>query len=110
MEVPMSSNVKKLYRSKKDRIIGGVCGGLGEYFSIDSTVIRILYILFALTGGAGIFIYLILILIIPEEPQNKVVDAPIVVEKVETPVEVEKAEPPIEVKKIVKRKPRKKAS
>jgi len=67
----MSSDMKKLYRSRTDRMIGGVCGGLGEYLSIDSTVIRILYILFALTGGSGIFIYLILLLVIPEEPWEK---------------------------------------
>jgi phage shock protein C len=67
----MSSDIKKLYRSRSDRIIGGVCGGLGEYLSIDPTVIRILYVLFALTGGSGIFIYLILLLIIPEEPWEK---------------------------------------
>jgi phage shock protein C len=67
----MSSDIKKLYRSRSDRIIGGVCGGLGEYLSIDPTVIRILYVLFALTGGSGIFIYLILLLIIAEEPWEK---------------------------------------
>jgi phage shock protein C len=68
MEETMSSDIKKLYRSRSDRIVGGVCGGLGKYLSIDPTVIRILYVLFALTGGSGIFIYLILLLIIPEEP------------------------------------------
>ena len=71
MEVTMSSDTKRLYRSRSDRMIGGVCGGLGEYLSIDPTVIRILYVLFALTGGSGIFIYLILLLIIPEEPWEK---------------------------------------
>jgi phage shock protein C len=68
MEVTMTSEIKRLYRSRTDRYIGGVCGGLGEYFSIDPTVIRIIYILFALTGGSGIFIYLILLLVIPEKP------------------------------------------
>jgi phage shock protein C len=78
----MSSETKKLYRSRTDRMIGGVCGGLGQYLSIDPTVIRILYILFALTGGSGIFIYLILLLVIPEEPWEK---------KPATPAEVEKS-------------------
>ena len=68
MEVTMSSDIKKLYRSRSDRVIGGVCGGLGKYLSIDPTVIRILYVLFALTGGSGIFVYLLLLIIIPEEP------------------------------------------
>jgi phage shock protein C len=67
----MSSNVKKLYRSRKDRMIGGVCGGLAEYLSMDPTVIRILYILFALTGGSGILVYVILLLVIPEEPWDE---------------------------------------
>jgi len=77
----MSSDMKKLYRSRTDRMIGGVCGGLGEYLSIDSTVIRILYILFALTGGSGIFIYLILLLVIPEEPWEKEPVTPTEIEK-----------------------------
>jgi phage shock protein C len=68
MEGTMTSEIKRLYRSRTDRYIGGVCGGLGEYLSIDPTIIRIIYILFALTGGSGIFIYLILLLVIPEEP------------------------------------------
>ncbi len=79
----MSSDTKKLYRSRKDRMIGGVCGGLGEYFSIDSTVIRILYILFALTAGSGILVYLILLLVIPEEPWEKEPAAPTETEKAE---------------------------
>jgi phage shock protein C len=83
MEVTMSSDIKRLYRSRSDRIIGGVCGGLGEYLSIDPTLIRILYVLFALTGGSGIFIYLILLLIIPEEPWEKEPTADTEDEKVE---------------------------
>jgi phage shock protein C len=79
----MSSVVKKLYRSRKDRIIGGVCGGLGEYLSMDPTVIRILYILFALTGGSGILVYLILLLVIPEEPWDEGLVDPTKVEKTE---------------------------
>lgn len=58
---------KRLYRSEKDRIIGGVAGGIAEYFKIDSTIIRILFILLAVTGGSGILIYLILWVIVPTE-------------------------------------------
>jgi phage shock protein C len=83
MEVTMASDIKKLYRSRSDRIIGGVCGGLGEYLNVDSTVIRILYVLFALTGGSGIFVYLILLLVIPEEPWEKPSSAETEVEKSE---------------------------
>jgi len=59
--------VKKLYRSKTNRIIAGVCGGLGEYFNIDPTIVRLIWILFSLALGAGIITYIIAWLIIPEK-------------------------------------------
>jgi phage shock protein C len=65
------SNTKKLYRSKNDRIIFGVCGGLGEYFEIDSLILRILFILLIFTGGSGIIIYIILAIIIPDGEGHK---------------------------------------
>ena len=58
-------NHKKLYRSTNDKVIAGVCGGLGEYFDIDSTIIRIVFILLAVSGGSGIIIYLVMALIVP---------------------------------------------
>jgi phage shock protein C len=58
---------KKLYRSEKDRMLGGVCGGLGEYFDIDPTIVRLLFVLVTLFGGASIFIYIILWIIIPSK-------------------------------------------
>lgn len=59
---------KKLYRSRTDRKVCGVCGGLGEYFGIDSTVIRIIAVILALGGvGTGLIVYLIMALIIPEQ-------------------------------------------
>lgn len=63
---------KTLYRSKTNRLIGGVCGGLGEYFLIDPTVIRIIFILISIFGGGGILLYLILWLIIPSDKGKKV--------------------------------------
>lgn len=61
--------MKKLYRSKKDRKLAGVCGGLGEYFGFDPTIARIVFVLFALPGGLpGVLPYLLLWLVIPEEP------------------------------------------
>ncbi len=57
---------KRLYRSESDRVIGGVAGGLAEYFGIDATLVRILFVLFAF-HGAGILIYLLLWVIIPTE-------------------------------------------
>ncbi len=62
----MSENIKRLYRSRKDRMLGGVCGGIGEYLKVDPTVIRLIWVLFALSG-AGILAYIIAWIIIPEE-------------------------------------------
>ena len=64
----MESETRKLYRSRSDRIIGGVCGGLGDYFSLDPTLVRVLYVLFALTFGSGLLVYLIMLFLIPQEP------------------------------------------
>lgn len=58
---------RRLYRSEKDRLIGGVAGGMGEFFGLDSTIIRVLFVLLALGGGAGILMYLILWIVIPSE-------------------------------------------
>ena len=61
-------NMKRLYRSKKNRIIAGVCGGIGEYFDIDPVLIRLLWVLFAFAGmGFGIIVYIAAWIIIPEE-------------------------------------------
>lgn len=59
---------RKLYRSKNNRMIAGVCGGLGDYFNIDPTLVRLLFVLIGLTVGGGVLIYLLLWLILPEEP------------------------------------------
>ena len=56
---------KRLYRSQKDRKISGVCGGLGEYFDVDPTLIRIIAIVFAFTG-TGVLAYLVAWLVMPE--------------------------------------------
>jgi phage shock protein C len=50
---------KKFVRSKADRKISGVCGGIAEYFNIDPTLIRVFFVVFTLLGGAGVLIYLI---------------------------------------------------
>lgn len=62
---------KILLRSSKNRVIAGVCGGLGNFFKIDPTVIRIIFILITLFGGSGGLLYLILWLIIPSEKKDK---------------------------------------
>ena len=68
----MAAETKKLYRSRSDRILFGVCGGLGEFFGIDATVLRIFFALLAIFGGSGILIYLVMFLIVPEEPTTEI--------------------------------------
>ena len=60
-------SVKKLYRSAANRWLGGVCGGIGEYFNVDPTLIRLVWILFLFAGGAGLLAYIIAWIIIPLE-------------------------------------------
>ena len=58
---------KKLLRSRKNRVIAGVCGGIGEYLGIDPTVVRLLWVVFTLMAGVGILAYIIAWIIIPEK-------------------------------------------
>ena len=61
--------MKKLYKSRTDKKLCGVCGGLANYFEIDSTVVRLLWVLFTIFGGAGILAYIIAALVMPNEPE-----------------------------------------
>lgn len=61
---------KQVFRSKKNRIIGGVAGGLGEYFEIDPVIFRIIFVISLFAWGAPIFIYLVLWMIIPENKEQ----------------------------------------
>ena len=56
---------KRLYKSSKDKVICGVCGGIGEYFNIDPVIVRIAWVVFALGLGSGILAYIIAAIIIP---------------------------------------------
>src|SRR3972149_4280530 len=58
---------KRLYRSRSDRMIWGVCGGIANYFGIDPTIIRVIAILFLFAGGSGILAYIILAIVVPLE-------------------------------------------
>lgn len=60
--------VKRLYRSRKDRMIAGVCGGLAQYFALDPVWIRLIFILFFLLGGSALLIYVIMWIIVPNAP------------------------------------------
>ena len=59
---------KKLYRSRTDSKIAGVCGGLAEYFGIDPTLVRLLFVLGLIFVGGTLLAYIILAIVIPEEP------------------------------------------
>ena len=59
---------KKLYKSNQNKMLDGVCGGIAEYFGIDPTVVRLLWVLFSLMGGSGILAYIIAAIIIPRNP------------------------------------------
>lgn len=72
----MTDNVKRLYRSEDDRLIAGVAGGLGEFLDIDPTIIRLIFAFSILLGGTGLLAYLVMWLVVPEEPTVLVKAAP----------------------------------
>ena len=61
----MVKQAKRLYRSRTNKVIGGVCGGIGEYFNIDPVLIRLVLVLFSFMGGGGIIAYIIAWMVIP---------------------------------------------
>jgi phage shock protein PspC (stress-responsive transcriptional regulator) len=62
--------MKKFYLSDTDKKIGGVCGGLAEYFGVDSTFVRLLFVLLALFGGLTVIAYLVLWIVAPRHPKT----------------------------------------
>ncbi len=62
--------MKKLYRSRINKKLCGVCGGFAEYFEIDPTILRILLIIFVLCGGAGILAYIVAALLMQTNPNQ----------------------------------------
>ncbi len=66
------NQTKKLYRSKKDQIIFGVCGGLADYFEIDPLIVRLVFVALLFGGGAGLIIYLLFALLMPVKDSFKV--------------------------------------
>lgn len=57
----------RLYRPRRDQVLGGVCSGLGIYFGIDPVIVRLLFVIFAVAGGAGVPLYIVLWLVMPAE-------------------------------------------
>jgi phage shock protein C len=63
---------RRLYRSRTDKMLGGVCAGLGELLDIDPTIVRLVFVLLTIWGGAGAIVYLVLWLIAPYKDELKV--------------------------------------
>lgn len=66
----MAKQIKRLYRSQKDKVIAGVCGGIAEYFNIDPVIPRLVAVLLIFAGGFGILAYIIAWIIIPQNPNK----------------------------------------
>jgi phage shock protein C len=62
--------VKRLYKSRKNKVIDGVCGGIAEYFEVDPVLVRVLFVLFLFMGGSAFIAYIVGMIIIPKEPQD----------------------------------------
>lgn len=58
---------KRLKRSAKNAMLAGVCGGIGEYFSIDPTLVRLAWVLFSCLGGSGLLAYIVAAIVIPKD-------------------------------------------
>jgi phage shock protein PspC (stress-responsive transcriptional regulator) len=69
--------MKRLYRNKSNEMIAGVCSGIADYLDVDTTIIRLIFVLFAFLGGGGVWIYIVLWIIMPERPaaSDVVIDA-----------------------------------
>lgn len=63
-------NKRRLYRSKSNRMIAGVCAGVGDYFGVDPTIVRLVWALLSLAYGVGVLGYIVAAVIIPEQPQD----------------------------------------
>ena len=75
----MSGEYRKLYRSRKERMLAGVCGGIGEYFGIDPTLVRLVWVVAGLFGGPlALVAYFIFMIVVPDAPlvSTAVVDVP----------------------------------
>lgn len=72
---PKITTMRRLYRSKNDKMIAGICGGLGEYFDVDPVVFRVLFVILLLPGGLpGLIPYILLWILVPEKPAKPLKD------------------------------------
>lgn len=74
--------MKRLYRNKSNEMIAGVCSGIADYLDVDTTIIRLIFVLFAFLGGGGVWIYIVLWIIMPERPAA----SDVIINAGETPV------------------------
>lgn len=65
-----SNHMKRLYRSRENKVVAGVCGGIAEYFDIDPVIPRIIFLLIALPGGISVLVYFIFWILMPKKPLN----------------------------------------
>ena len=84
--------MKRLYKSRKDKVISGVCGGIGEYFGVEPVLIRVIAVLLFFFGGVGVIAYIVGMIIIPAEPFKADNNEKKKTEKKETPKEEESSE------------------
>ncbi len=71
MSAPQGGVPRRLYRSRMDRKLGGVCGGLAEYFNVDPVIVRLIWVaLTILSLGMGILLYLIALVVVPDNPHQ----------------------------------------
>ena len=66
---------KKLYRSKSNRMLLGVCSGVAEYFNVDPTVVRVIWAVASIFAFAGVIAYAVCAFVIPEKPDSEIIDA-----------------------------------
>lgn len=62
-------NNKKLYRTEDNKMLAGVCGGVAEYFNLDPTLVRVLWVAVSLFAGAGVILYIVMAIIVPVKSQ-----------------------------------------
>ena len=73
-----ANQAKRLYKSRTDRMIDGICGGVAEYFGLDPTLVRIAWVLLTLLGGSGIVLYIVAMIVMPANPGGETVATPTV--------------------------------
>ena len=67
-DMTTTHEMKRLHKSRTDRMIGGVCGGVAEYFGLDPTLVRVVWVLLTLLGGSGILLYIAGMILMPTPP------------------------------------------